>query len=136
MISGSKTAGFSAEADAGLFKRAEKELAAFVAAVNTLHGGEQARAAADDWLLELIAFKEPCKDASLDFRSVTIGAVRRLARCLSTSSPANSNSRHPVTQDKVASVSGKHELIKIPTIWADWYAAYMAAEQAGSKFPE
>ena len=72
-----------------LFNRAEKELAAFVAAVNTLHGEEQARAAADDWLLELIALEEPFKGASLDLRAVTISAARRLARCLSTPSPAH-----------------------------------------------
>jgi len=81
---------FSAEIDAELFNRAEKELAAFVAAVNTLHGKEQSRAATDDWLLELIALEENCKDASLDLdlRSVTIGAARRLAQRLSIPSPA------------------------------------------------
>ena len=129
----------SAEIDAELFNRAEKELAAFVAAVNTLHGEEQARAAADDWLLELTALTEPCKGASLDLRLVTIDAAIRLARRLSTPWPAHavpaviagilllidpanahaahSNSRHPVIQNKPAnlvvigwkSVSAKHE---------------------------
>src|SRR5215467_11164389 len=125
---GAEGARFSAEIDAELFNWAEKELAAFVAAVNTLHGEEQARAAADDWLLELIALEEPCKGASLDLRSVTIGAARRLAQRLAIPSPAHvvvvvmagillliapanahagySNSRHPVTQDKLASVAG------------------------------
>jgi hypothetical protein len=81
---------FSAEIDAEFFSRAEKELAAFVAAVNTLHGEDQARAAAGDWLLELIALEENCKGASpdLDLRSVTIGAARRLAQRLSIPSPA------------------------------------------------
>jgi hypothetical protein len=75
----------SAEIDAEFLNRAEKELAAFVAAVNTIHGEEQARAAADDWLLELTGLKDACKGASpdLDLRSVTIGAARRLARRLS-----------------------------------------------------
>jgi hypothetical protein len=131
---------FSAEIDAELFNRAEKELAAFVAAANTLHGEEQARAAADDWLLELIALEEHCKDACLDLRSVTIGAARRLARRLSIPSPAHaalavvagillliapanaqaadSNSRHPLTQDKLVLVSVKHESSKIPTVRA------------------
>ena len=85
---GVRAAKFSAEIDAELFNRAEKELAAFVAAVNTLHGEEQARAAADDWLLELIALKRLCKGTSRDLRSVTIGAARRLAYRLSISSPA------------------------------------------------
>jgi len=90
MISSSKAARFSAEIDAEILDRAEKELAAFVAAVSTLHGEEQARAAADDWLLELIALKVPCHGASpdLDLRSVTIRAARRLALRLSTPSPA------------------------------------------------
>jgi len=90
MISSSKAARFSAETDAELFNRAEKELAAFVAAVSTLHGEEQARAAADDWLLELIGLEENCKGASpdLDLRTVTIRAARRLAQRLSIPSPA------------------------------------------------
>ena len=90
MISGSKAARFSAETDAEILTRAEKELAAFVAAVSTLHGEEQARVAADDWLLELMALKGPCKGASLDLdlRSVTIRAAKRLALRLSTPSPA------------------------------------------------
>jgi hypothetical protein len=133
---------FSAEIDAEFFNRAEKELAAFIAAVSTLHGVEQARAAADDWLLELIGLEENCKGASpdLDLRSVTIGAARRLARRLSIPSPAHaalavmagilllpapanaraahSSSRHPVTRDKLVLVSVKHESSKIPTIRA------------------
>jgi hypothetical protein len=137
---GVRAARFSAEIDAELFNRAEKELAAFVAAVNTVHGEEQARAAAGDWLLELLGLEEPCKGASLDFRAVTISAARRLARRLSTPSPAHaalsvmagillliapanahaahSNSRHPVTQDKLVLVSVKDESSKIPTIRA------------------
>jgi len=136
---GVRTPRFSAEVDVELFNLAEKEPAAFVAAVNTLHGEEQARAAANDWLLELIALKEPCKGAVLDLRSITIGAARRLARRLSVPSarhailaviagilllaaPAKpqavaSNSSHPAAQDKQTnldvmrwrSVSGKHE---------------------------
>ena len=135
-----KAATFSAEIDAEFFNRAENELVAFVAAVVTLQGEEQERRAADDWLLELLALEEHSKDGSLDFRAVTIGAARRLAWRLSTPSPAHavlaaiasillliapvnahaapSNSRHPVTQDKLASVSGKHELSRIPTIAA------------------
>ena len=145
---GAQAARFSAEIDAELFNRAEKELAAFVAACSALYGEERARAAADDWLRELIALKGPCKRASLDLRSLTIGAARRLARRLSTPSPAHaalasvvsillfaapanahaahSICRHPVIQEKLAtldmtrcrSVCGKHELNKIPTIHA------------------
>jgi hypothetical protein len=128
-----------AEIDAELFNRAEKEMAAFVTAVNTLHGEEQARAAADDWLLALIALREPSKGTSLDLRSVTISAAMRLARRVSIPWPAHSvlaliagilllaglanahaahsNPRYPITQNKSAnlvvirwkSVSAKHE---------------------------
>src|SRR5215467_14236829 len=77
---------FSAEIDTELFNRAEKELAAFVAAVHTLHGEEQARTASNGWLLELIALKEPCKCALLDLRAATIGAARRLTQRLSVPS--------------------------------------------------
>ena len=86
---GLRGARFSAEIDAEFFSRAEKELAAFVTAVHMLQGEEQARAAADDWLLELTALKDPCKGASLDLRSVTIGAAMRLARRLSILPPAH-----------------------------------------------
>jgi len=86
---GVSAARFSVEIDAELFSGTEKELAAFVAAVNTLHGEEQALAAAEDWLLELIALEEHCEGASLDLRSVTIGAAGRLARRLSTPSSAH-----------------------------------------------
>src|SRR5262249_36046354 len=48
-LPGVKGARSSAEIDAELFHRAENELAAFVAAVNTLHGEEQAHAAAGHW---------------------------------------------------------------------------------------
>jgi quinol monooxygenase YgiN len=136
---GVEGARFSAEIYAELFNRAEKELAAFVKAVHALHGEEQARAAADDWLLALIALKEPCKGASLDLRSVTISAATRCARRLYLPWPAHavlaliaailllagfanahaahSNPRYSVTQNKSAklvvirgkSVSAKHE---------------------------
>src|SRR5262245_18480061 len=129
---------FSAEIDAELFNRAEQELAAFVAAVDALHGEEQARAAAGDWLLEFIALEEPCNDVSSNFRSLTIGAARRLVHRLSIPWPAHailvaiagillliapanaqaahSDSRHPVRQDKLASVSVSRESSRISTI--------------------
>ena len=138
-LAGVRDPRFSAEIGAELFNRAEKELAAFVAAVNGLHGEEQARAVADDWLLELIALKAPYKGASLNLRSVTIRAAVRLARRLSMPWPAHpilaviagillliapanahSNSRHSLTRNKPAnsvvirwnSVSAKHEFQK------------------------
>jgi hypothetical protein len=119
---GVKGARFSTEIDAELLNRAEKELAAFVAAVATLHGEEQARAAADDWLLELMALNWPCKGASLNLRSVTIAAARRLALRLSipsraaiqisvqeNTSPPQRRGKHSTAQENVthATAPGK-----------------------------
>jgi len=136
MISSSKAARFPAETDAEILHRAEKELAAFVAAVSTLHGEEQARAAADDWLLELTALRVPCNGASpdLNFRSVTIRAAKRLAHRLSIPWPAHaalalmagilllaapvnahaahSSSRHPVLLEVVRRA---HESLSVRT---------------------
>jgi len=85
---GVQGARLSGEIRAELLKRAEKELAAFVGAVRALHGEEQTRAAADDWLLELTALKGLCKSTSRDLRSVTVRAARRLTQRLSIPSPA------------------------------------------------
>ena len=58
---------------------AEKELAAFVAAVSELFGPEQSLEAAEDWMEELELLEWPTGSARPDFRQVTIAA----ASCLS-----------------------------------------------------
>lgn len=59
---------------------AEKELAAFVAAVSELFGSEQSLQAAEDWMEELGRLDWPTGETIPDFRQVTIAAAARLAR--------------------------------------------------------
>lgn len=59
---------------------AEKELAAFVAAVSELFGPEQSLEAAEDWIEELELLEWPTGSARPDFRQVTIAAASRLSQ--------------------------------------------------------
>lgn len=59
---------------------AEKELAAFVAAVSELFGPEQSLQAAEDWIDELELLEWPTGSARPDFRQVTIGAASRFSQ--------------------------------------------------------
>lgn len=61
---------------------AEKELAAFVAAVSELFGPEQSLEAAEDWIEELGLLEWPTGNARPDFRQVTIAAGSRLSQRL------------------------------------------------------
>ena len=63
---------------ARLLASAEKELFAFVAAVNELFDAEQARRAADDWMEELERTGWPSEAPAIDWRWVTIAAAARL----------------------------------------------------------
>jgi hypothetical protein len=58
---------------------AERELSSFMAAVTKLHGRQQARLAADDWLDESDLMDSLPRFEALDWRSVTIAASSRLA---------------------------------------------------------
>jgi hypothetical protein len=64
---------------AHLLASAEKELSAFVAAVNELFDAELARQAADDWIEELAQRDWPSEASVIDWRHVTIAAAARLA---------------------------------------------------------
>lgn len=61
---------------------AEKELAAFVAAVSELFGSEQSLQAAEDWMEELELLDWPTGETIPDFRKVTIAAAARLSQRL------------------------------------------------------
>lgn len=61
-------------------EKAEKELAAFVAAVSELFGPEQSLEAAEDWIEELRRLEWPTGNALPDFRQVTIAAASRVSR--------------------------------------------------------
>lgn len=70
---------FSTSAYADQMHMAERELGAFVSAVTTIFGPEQARLAAKDWLDEAEEMDSPPRSSSRDWRTVTVAASARLA---------------------------------------------------------
>jgi hypothetical protein len=62
---------------------AEREFSAFICAVKELHGPDQARLSADDWLDELELMDSKTESANRHWRAVTIAASARLADRLS-----------------------------------------------------
>jgi hypothetical protein len=61
---------------------AERELSAFLAAVETLFGPEQAKLSAEEWLDAIDQVLGPNQPTSRDWRAVTIVASSRLAHRL------------------------------------------------------
>jgi hypothetical protein len=59
---------------------AERELSAFVDAVNRLFDAEQGRNAAKSWIEELERADWPCGASVIDWRKITIAAAARLVR--------------------------------------------------------
>ena len=68
-----------------LMAMAERELAAFMAAVTSSYGSEQAAVAAEDWIDEIESMDELPGLKSRDWRCITIAAGARLANRLSGS---------------------------------------------------
>ena len=64
---------------ARLLGGAEKELAAYVRAVEELFGPEEASQSVEDWIAEMKWMDWPGEDASPDWRCLTIAAAKRLA---------------------------------------------------------
>ncbi len=62
-----------------LLASAERELSAFLTAVNELFGAEQARHASEDWIGELAQTDLANRAPVIDWRRVTIAAAARLA---------------------------------------------------------
>jgi hypothetical protein len=71
-----------------LFPLAEKELSAFVHAVDQLFGSEQAQRSALDWIHEMDVMNWPVGDAIPNWRQATIKASTQLC---SSHSPAGKN---------------------------------------------
>jgi hypothetical protein len=65
---------------AELLASAEKELSAFVTAVNQLFDAEQGRKAANNWIEELVRTDWLSGAPVIDWRKVTIAAAARLVR--------------------------------------------------------
>lgn len=64
-------------------KMAERELGAFMSAVMSLYGCEQARISAQDWLDEFESMHVAAELTSREWRQITIAAAARLANRLS-----------------------------------------------------
>ena len=69
----------------GFLILAEKELSAFIRAVDKLFGAEQARQSALDWIEELGHIDWPSGESIPDWRRATVGASARLGALLSGS---------------------------------------------------
>jgi hypothetical protein len=65
---------------AQLLASAERELSAFVTAVNQLFDAEQGRKATKTWIEELERTDWPSGASAIDWRKVTIAAAARLVR--------------------------------------------------------
>lgn len=65
---------------AQLLASAERELSAFVTAVNQSFGAEQGRKAAKNWIEELGRTDWPNGASVIDWRKVTIAATTKLVR--------------------------------------------------------
>ena len=70
----------------GFLVLAEKELSAFIHAVDKLFGPEQARQSALHWIEELELMDWPSGESTPDWRRATVGASARLGTLLSGSS--------------------------------------------------
>ena len=66
----------------GFFIQAEKELSAFIRAVDELFGPEQARQSALDWIEELELMDWPSGESIPDWRRATVVASARLGALL------------------------------------------------------
>jgi hypothetical protein len=69
----------------GFLILAEKELSAFIRAVDKLFGADQARQSARHWIEELERMDWPSGESIPDWRRATAGASARLAALLSGS---------------------------------------------------
>ncbi len=67
----------------GFLIQAEKELSAFIRAVDELFGAEQARQSALDWIEELKLMDWTSGDSIPNWRRATVGASARLGALLS-----------------------------------------------------
>ncbi|HEX3106736.1 MAG TPA: hypothetical protein VHQ22_20030 [Terriglobales bacterium] len=65
----------------GSLIQAEKELSAFIRAVDELFGAEQARQSALDWIEELKLMDWTSGDSITNWRRATVGASARLGAC-------------------------------------------------------
>jgi hypothetical protein len=82
---------------AQLLASAERELSAFVTAVNQLFGAEQGWKAANNWIEELERTDWPSGASVIDWRKVTIAAAARLVRVATVNSVTVKDEVHAPT---------------------------------------
>jgi hypothetical protein len=77
----------------GFLILAEKELSAFIGAVDKLFGAEQARRSALDWIEELERMDWPSGESIPDWRRATLSASARLGTLMSGGGEATLGNR-------------------------------------------
>lgn len=90
---------------ASLLILAEKELSAFISAVDQLFGAEQARQSALDWIEELERMDWPSGESIPDWRRATVGASARLGALLSGSRHRDTLNFRPVCSSRPGAAS-------------------------------
>ena len=88
---------------------AEKELSAFIRAVDKLFGAEQARQSALDWIEELGHMDWPPGERTADWRRATVGASARLGGLLSGSGQHDTLNMTPVCSSRPGAASFDRE---------------------------
>jgi hypothetical protein len=88
---------------------AEKELSAFIRAVDQLFGAEQARQSALDWIEELERMDWPSGESVPDWRRATVGASARLGALLSGSGHRNTLNLRAVCSSRSGAASVDRE---------------------------
>jgi hypothetical protein len=68
-------------------RKAERELFAFINAIEELFGPEQAKLSEEDWLDESAIMDSPPRSETRNWRAVTVAASARLANRLSVTYP-------------------------------------------------
>ena len=84
---------------------AEKELSAFIRAVEQLSGAEQARQSALDWIEELGRMDWPSGESTPDWRRATVSASARLGILLSDSGHRDTLNLRPVCSSRPGAAS-------------------------------
>ena len=89
----------------GFLIQAEKELSAFIRAVDKLFGAEQARQSALDWIEELGRMDWPTGESIPDWRRATVGATARLGSLLSGSGHRDTLNLRPACSSRPGAAS-------------------------------
>src|SRR5580693_6244322 len=89
----------------GVLILAEKELSAFIGAVDKLFGAEQACQSALDWIEELGRMDWPSGESTPDWRRATVSASARLGILLSDSGHRDTLNLRPVCSSRPGAAS-------------------------------